>query len=174
MFPSPAKVNCGNPALHVWQHSINDYATSHSALLALDSPISYLPTVLDWPGQSRRSRCRNCPAQKGVIFGYVPVLKKIGVFYLFHMYVHKHLGVTKSFTTPYGIQARIHIAETVQIIHSNSRIFDEFCVMLHAYCRGAYAKYISCCNRPEDSSIFHSLACNVISISLDSIATFCA
>ena len=42
-----------------------------------------LPTVLDGPGQSQKRGFRKCPAwQCDIIFGFVPVLKKIEVFYL--------------------------------------------------------------------------------------------
>ena len=57
-------------------------------------------------------------------------------------------------------------------IHPSDRFFDEFRVVLHAYCRDAYAKYSNVNrgavkgflrlpdgNRPEDFSLLHSLTC---------------
>ena len=55
-------------------------------------------------------------------------------------------------------QARIQIAQTAQTIHPSNRLFYEFRVMLHAYSRDAYAKYMNG-NRPKDSNLFHSLTC---------------
>ena len=39
-------------------------------------------------------------------------------------------------------QARIHIAQTAQKIHPVTDYLDEVCVVLHAYCRDGYTKYI--------------------------------
>ena len=52
--------------------------------------------VRDSPGEASVEIVR----QKSDIFGSVPVLKKIGVFYLFHPYVHWHQGVVTCFMTP--------------------------------------------------------------------------
>ena len=45
-----------------------------------------------------------------------------------------------------GLQARVYIAQTnqtSQTIHPSDRFFNELHVVLHAYCRDAYAKYIN-------------------------------
>ena len=41
------------------------------------------------------------------------------------------------------MQARIYIAHTAQTIHPSHRIFDELRLVLHAYCRDVYAKYMN-------------------------------
>ena len=52
-----------------------------------------------------------------------------------------------------------HCAHCADNTLEQQTFYDEYRVVLHACCRGAYAKYISCGNRPGDLSLFHSSTC---------------
>ena len=54
-------------------------------------------------------------------------------------------GPNLHYSTLYMWQVHNYIAQTEQTIHPHHRIFfsDDLCVVLHAYCRDAYANYIN-------------------------------